>query len=408
MRRRALAILAAPALATACSFHFRNEDGLDFLDVEHATKEESVPLELEPGGTLRIDEMKGGVRVRTDPGAAPRVEAKWTATAKKEEEAHALLERSRVTVEKIAGGEQPGIRLGCKSSDPVVEGVNRFFLWTEVDLTITIPADVTLKIGSHRGNVAVDGPVRAAAIDMEEGDVRVVDAGEIRVTTRRGKIDLDRIRGSVEASSEYDAIEIVDAEGPELVAKSHSGAVMLRSVRADHVDLESSYGELTLDHVAPRGRALEIVATTSNGAIEARDVSGALEVANASGAIRVSDLRGELRARSEYGDVDVDGQFSALDVEAESSGEIRVVARPGSRVATPWRIEAHYGDVRVDLPHDLDAELEAATEYGKITGDFDVRISGSTERGRAHAKLGAGGKSINVSTRNSDVRVLRR
>ena len=407
MRLRPLTTIAAAALASACSFHFRGDDSDFFENLAHATKEESAPLALAAGGTLQIDGTSGDVRVRVDATSAPRVDALWTARAKQEEEAHALLERCTLEVEKSGGGDRPTIHVAQKSSDPSVAGSNSFFMHAEADLTFTIPADVTLKIATRYGDVAVDGPVRAVTIDAPHGDVRVVDAQETRVTSSSGKIHLERIRGRVEASSQYDSVEIEDAEGPVLHARSRSGGVRLRDARADRVELESSYDDVTLDRVAPLGRKLEVTATTSSGDVVARDVDGELEASNRSGTIRIERFHGELRASSEYGDVSIEGRLSELDAET-GSGKLSVLARSGSRVEKPWRIETRYGDVRLDLPGDLDADLDAASGYGKISGDFDVKISGGAERGRAHAKLGAGGRPINVTSSNGEVRVLRR
>jgi DUF4097 and DUF4098 domain-containing protein YvlB len=284
---------------------------------------------------------------------------------------------------------------------------NALFLQVQVDLALVVPADVTIRIATRYGDVAVDGPVRAVTIDAAHGDVRVVDATEARVTTRSGKIDLERIRGPIEVASEYDSIEVVDVEGPTLHVRTRSGGVRLRNARADRIDLESSYGDVALDRVAPLSHEVEVTATTSSGDVTARDVAGTLEASNRSGTIRISGFQGDLRALSEYGDVEIDGELGKLDAETRS-GRARVVARSGSRVATPWRIETRYGDVQLDLPHDLDAEVEAATTYGKITGDFDVRISGGPDHARATARLGAGGRTIRVATSNGDVRVLRR
>jgi DUF4097 and DUF4098 domain-containing protein YvlB len=407
MRPRSIATLAAVLLASACSFHVRDDDWDLFGNLPRETKEESQPLEIERGGALRIEETTGDVRVRVDATAAPRVDARWTARAQESEDAHALLSRSSLEIEKIAGGDRPSLRLRVKSSDAPAPGCNPLLMHVEVELTLTIPADVELRIATRYGDVTVDGPVGAVTIDAPHGDVRVVDAKETRVTSSSGKIALERIRGRLDTACEYESVEIEDFEGPALHARSRSGSIRLRNARADRVDVEAAYGDLSLDRVAPRARDLEVTATTGSGDLSARDVTGSLDASNRSGTIRIDGFRGDLRARSEYGDVALDGELAALDAET-GSGTLRVVARAGSRVASPWRIETRYGDVAIDVPRDLDAQIDAATTHGRISGDVDVKSTGGDDDHRASAKVGAGGGAIRITTSNGDVRILRR
>lgn len=407
MRHRAFAILAAASLASACSLHFGDGDWDTFGNLPRATREESVPLEIESGWTLRIEDATGDVRVRVDTSSAPRVEAKWTARAQEREDAEALLGRSSLAFEKIVGGEKPAIRVGIKSSDPPAPRGNVFMMHVAADLTVVLPPQVSLRIGTRSGDVTVDGPVGAVTVDSRYGLVRVVDAGETRVTSSSGKVELERIRGRLEVTSEYEAIEIEDVEGATLHAKSRSGGIRLRDARADRVDVEADYGDLWLERVAPLGKLGEVRATTLSGDLVAHDVDGEFTASNRSGTIWIDGFRGDLRARSEYGDVTIDGELAALAAET-SSGKICVVARSGSRVASPWRIETRYGDVALDVPRDLDAEIDAGTTYGKISGDLDVKSSGGDDHVHARAKVGAGGGTIRVATSNGDVRILRR
>jgi DUF4097 and DUF4098 domain-containing protein YvlB len=263
-------------------------------------------------------------------------------------------------------------------------------------------------------------------IDAPEGDVRVVDAAETRVRSSSGKVTLERIRGRVEAATVYDAVEIDDVEGPSVHATSNSGAVRLRNARVDRVELASSYDAVLLDHVTALDHRLEVSATTSSGSVRvdqggegrwtldarygdvvALDLSGRLDACSHNGAIRVDGFRGELSARTEYADVAIDGELHALAAES-TSGKIRVVARPGSRVTTPWRIATKHDDILLDLPAGFDAELDAATSYGDISGDIAVKVTDHDRHARATAQLGSGGAPIHVETSSGDIRILRR
>jgi DUF4097 and DUF4098 domain-containing protein YvlB len=385
MRLRTFATLAAAAVAGGCSFNFRGDGRHLFDDLERATRTESRALDLASGETLLIDGLQGDVRVRVDAAAAPRVDSTWTAYGRTRDDAQAILDGSTLTVEKSGDAGAATLHLSVKTVEPPpVFGVASFVATPDVDLALSIPKGVSLIVKTRYGDVAVDGPVRDVDVEAPQGDVRVVDAQSATVASHSGKLTLEKIRGPVTATTDFDSIEIDDVDGPAIDARSNSGAIRVSNARAPRIELTTAYDDIVV-----------------------RDVAGRLDAGTRSGAIRVDGFRGAVRAETEYDDVLIDGELEGVDAQSKS-GKIRIVARPGSRVTTPWRIETSWDDVLLDLPADFDADLDATTTNGVLTGDFEVKSSRNDDPARARVKFGSGGAPIRVLTSSGDVKVVRR
>jgi Putative adhesin len=127
---------------------------------------------------------------------------------------------------------------------------------------------------------------------------------------------------------------------------------------------------------------------TTNGGISIDSVDGRLEFATVNGGVKLAGVSGEVHGRTSNGgvDVDLDGatwQGEGLDVETSNGG------------------------VRLRIPEQYSARLEAGTVNGGISIDFPITLQGRIDREIA-ASLGAGGPLIRVRTHNGGVRVTRK
>ena len=103
---------------------------------------------------------------------------------------------------------------------------------------------------------------------------------------------------------------------------------------------------------------------------------------------QASRVAGDVRGRTSNGgvDVDLDGatwQGEGLDVETSNGG------------------------VRIRIPEQYSARLEAGTVNGGISVDFPIGVQGRIDR-EIIANLGAGGPAIRVHTHNGGVKVTRK
>jgi hypothetical protein len=127
---------------------------------------------------------------------------------------------------------------------------------------------------------------------------------------------------------------------------------------------------------------------STNGGITVENVDGRLEFTTVNGGVKLSGVSGEVRGRTSNGgvDVDLDGatwQGQGLDVETSNGG------------------------VRLRVPAQYSARLEAGTVNGGISVDFPVTMQGRIDREIA-TNIGAGGPTIRVRTHNGGVKVMKK
>jgi hypothetical protein len=133
---------------------------------------------------------------------------------------------------------------------------------------------------------------------------------------------------------------------------------------------------------------MSLALTSTNGGVSVRDVEGRIEFRTTNGGIRLANVAGEVRGRTTNGGVDID-----LD-------------------GATWRgegldVQTTNGGVRIAIPENYSARLEARTVNGGLKSDFPVMMSGRVNRD-IETTLGAGGAPIRVRTSNGGVRITKR
>lgn len=125
-------------------------------------------------------------------------------------------------------------------------------------------------------------------------------------------------------------------------------------------------------------------------------------------------VNGELDVRGVAGDVvatTVNG-----DVRASTSGRARASTVNGSITASlgraDWEDELEFstvnGSIDLELPADTDAEVRARTVNGSLETDFPLTISGRFSARNMHGTIGDGGRRLELSTVNGNIRLRRR
>jgi len=61
------------------------------------------------------------------------------------------------------------------------------------------------------------------------------------------------------------------------------------------------------------------------------------------------------------------------------------------------------GSVSVEVPSDFSGELEMETVNGSLTTDFPLTVSGKINPKHIHAKIGNGGRRVEMSTVNGSI-----
>ncbi len=124
------------------------------------------------------------------------------------------------------------------------------------------------------------------------------------------------------------------------------------------------------------------------------------------GSISVEDIHGRLRFHTLNGSVklnDVGG-----DVTGETTnGSVTVSVARADRYGNGLRLETTNGSVRLELPENFAARVEASTVNGSIHTDFPITVSGEIGK-HLSFQLGQGGPDVEAKTTNGSIHIARR
>lgn len=129
--------------------------------------------------------------------------------------------------------------------------------------------------------------------------------------------------------------------------------------------------------------------------IDASSVSGNVDVVGAQGDIRTGSVSGDVRLE----------RVRARSIEARTvSGEITasVESLMGSG---PLSFKSVSGDVTLEVPRSFDADLSMSSVSGQMDSDFQMTLGGRTSRRRIEARIGRGGRELDVTTVSGNVRL---
>ncbi len=219
-------------------------------------------------------------------------------------------------------------------------------LEAHADLRIQVPAGKRIEVHLALGEVTAENV---------EGDLRLdVHAASIRASGTKGRLSLDAGSGSVSVSN---------AEG-ELDVDTGSGSTSVLGFRGSSIVVDAGSGSVTVrDATATR-----------------------LSVDVGSGSVRAEALGTD-----------------NLKVDTGSGGvEVSLTRVPASTV-----IDTGSGSVRIELPADVNADVDIDTGSGGISSEFAVTMN-RVERSELRGRIGTGGNLIRVSTGSGGVRLLKR
>jgi hypothetical protein len=129
-----------------------------------------------------------------------------------------------------------------------------------------------------------------------------------------------------------------------------------------------------------------------------------IDASSVSGNVSVAGAQGNVRANSVSGDVRLERlRVSSLRVQSvsgEVTASIESLIGDGS-----LSFKTVSGDVTLELPRNLDADLSMTTVSGNIDSDFEMTLGGRRSRRGIEARIGRGGRDLDVSTVSGDLRL---
>jgi len=120
--------------------------------------------------------------------------------------------------------------------------------------------------------------------------------------------------------------------------------------------------------------------------------------------VRIAGMEGVVRASSVSGDVRLES-LRASSVRASSvSGDVNVDVDnlTGDGMLSFSSVS---GSVTAQLPKNLDADISMHSVSGSLDSDFPLTLNGRVNRSNINARIGKGGRELEIHTVSGDVRL---
>jgi DUF4097 and DUF4098 domain-containing protein YvlB len=249
---------------------------------------------------------------------------------------------------------------------------------------------------SGRANVHLDtndGSVRVTTSDTKQVELRVIYNGytldkNLRIDSKQ---DGDRVELSARETMHWSwgihvnrslRLEVRMPREADLRVESGDGSVEAQAVNGN-VDIHTGDG-----HIRVEGAKGQIKLRTGDGSIDGRDLDGKIE------------------ADSGDGHITLDGRFDTLNIRT-GDGSINAHAQPGSRVVSAWSIHTGDGSVDLTVPTDLNANIDASTNDGRISLGIPITVEGQFSNSQIHGKMNGGGQPVTIHTGDGSIRLSR-
>ena len=178
-RRAAPAAIILPILLLATA-------GCDIVTAElkHSeTAEWRQTYELQPGGSVEINNVNGQIKVEPGAGRSVEVVAKKTAKGGSAEDAKRALERVQI----VDNSGPTGVRIDTRTE----RGGSWFGSSASVEYSVRVPSGATLRFSTINGGVELRGV-----------------SGDIKAETTNGGVTAREIAGSIDASSTNGGVDV--------------------------------------------------------------------------------------------------------------------------------------------------------------------------------------------------------
>lgn len=209
----------------------------------------------------------------------------------------------------------------------------------------------SLHVADVEGSLSVND-VEAASVQKVEGDLTARNVKSLEGTADwEGDVDL----------RDVESVQAQEIEGD--VSMSQVGAVKIRSIDGD-LNAYNIRGSITIDHVT--------------GDMNLREVNGSVALETVEGDFIASGIRGALQVE---------------DIDGDAVVSMSAVAQINLRAK---------GDVVINLPDPVNADIELDAPHGQLVAHADINIADEDE---AHIRgtIGNGGPKIRAESSKGDL-----
>ena len=341
-----------------------------FLNSHTYTQTFSQPVKGEP--RLVVDDQRGDLEIRGADQSAIDVVAKKTIRAEDENAARKMSDDLKLELVEEAG--HYALRSNRRS---LADDGRRI----TVDLSLRVPKATSSEVTSERGDIIVDGLRGDQTLSAQHGDVHATNVeGLLRIHKSGGLTEVRDVKGSVEADGRGDDMDVAGVSGTVTVSGEFSGTVQFRNV-AQTLRYHSSRTDMTAQKLSGR-LYMEV------GSLELNGIDGPFDLTTRQKDITVNDFKHSVRI------TDNNGQIS-LRTSTPPTHDIQVDSKNGA--------------IELMLPAGSNFQIEASSRHGEVECDFagpGLKVVKEGEAPSISGTYGKGGPTIRLSTDYGAIRVL--
>jgi Putative adhesin len=221
-------------------------------------------------------------------------------------------------------------------------------------------------------------------VDANYGDVEVMVGSsqqvDVRVTTQGGAIKDD----------------------VQITGNQSGNRVEIKLRKVGHACVGLCIQSMRIEVRVPRESDLNV--KTDDGNVSVANVKGNLQFETGDGEVTLRGVEGSVHADTHDGNVDVNGRFDVLNLHT-GDGNIDAEVNATSAPQPGWLLRSGDGNIRLKLPANLGADLDAQSGDGEIRVGFPISASGVGKDNSMRGKINGGGISIELRTGDGDIKV---
>jgi hypothetical protein len=193
-----------------------------------------------------------------------------------------------------------------------------------------------------------------------------------------------RVRFTVEVPRDY-----------PIDLRTAGGGLDLRNLNAS-VHAATSGGGILLQDIAGA-----VNVHTSGGGIKASGLKAGAQLDSSGGGIEVRDSSGDLNVHTSGGPIAMDNDDGKVDA-GTSGGSIRAQLRSNHGIS----LRSSGGSITLLLPQGAHGSIDAATSGGRVTSDFPLSSTQTTDHSHLVGAIGGGGPAIYLHTSGGSIRIV--
>jgi len=191
-------------------------------------------------------------------------------------------------------------------------------------------------------------------------------------------------------------------EGGIRVDEHQTGDSVEIEVRYPHHDFNVGWGNHRVDIIVQMPREGQVNLRTGDGKIDIAGLKGDMDLHSGDGSENLEGVDGKLHASTGDGHITAQGRFDELELKT-GDGHVEVRAAQGSTLAAGWRLETGDGNVSLEIPAELSADVSLHTSDGHIDLDMPITTEGKIRQNEVHGKLNGGGNPLTIHTGDGSI-----